>query len=276
MCETLLRGGRRTTFPSLLRLKLLVANIGSSTQLFCSFGDRFADASSKSPDPLGYTPEIDGEKLELEVLAQHGNNLILRDTTGKPIQHIYGRRERDGKNGPRMKPYPTFRMSFTGFQKAYPDGEVFLNKPSSNPFLRLLDMVTEIAFSGGIAQQHRAEAPVMNNMTHFDGRLPNKTYVWGINIGEDAVCYTQDFLVEYNNLANATIGGRAIVVAYIRFIRALVLGTMTTAHRLPGSISLATRTKGNWVESRRSGQVSSGMSGRSRHQPRRRGLGRAA
>lgn len=156
MCETLLRGGRRTTFPSLLRLKLLVANIGSSTQLFCSFGDRFADASSKSPDPLGYTPEIDGEKLELEVLAQHGNNLILRDnTTGKPIQHIYGRRERDGKNGPRMKPYPTFRMSFTGFQKAYPDGEVFLNKPSSNPFLRLLDMVTEIAFSGGIALRPR-------------------------------------------------------------------------------------------------------------------------
>jgi len=28
---------------------------------------------------IGYTPEIAGEKLDLEVLAQHGNNLILRD-----------------------------------------------------------------------------------------------------------------------------------------------------------------------------------------------------
>jgi hypothetical protein len=163
---------------------------------------------------IGYTPEIEGEKLDLEVLAQHGNNLILRDnTTGEPIQHIYGRRERDGPGGPGMKPWPTFRMSFRGFQKAYPDGEVFLNKPSSNPFLRLLDLVTETAFSGGIGQQHRHEAPVMDNMSHFDDRLPNKTYVWGMDIGDDAVCYTQDFLVEHGNLVNATIGGRTIVVA---------------------------------------------------------------
>jgi hypothetical protein len=163
---------------------------------------------------VGYTPEIEGEKLKLEVMAQHGNNLILRDNnTGEPIQHIYGRRERDGKKSPGMKPYPTFRMSFRAFQKAYPDGEVFLNKPSSNPFLRLLDLVTETAFSGGISQQHRWEVPVMDNMTHFDDRLPNKTYVWGINIGDDAVCYTQDFLVEHGNLVNATIGGRAIVIA---------------------------------------------------------------
>lgn len=163
---------------------------------------------------VGYTPEIKGEKLKLQVLAQHGNNLILRDdTTGEPIQHIYGRRERDGKNGPGMKPYPTFRMSFRAFQKAYPDGEVFLNKPSANPFLRLLDLVTETAFSGGIGQQHRWEAPVMDNMTHYDDRLPNKTYVWGINIGDDEVCYTQDFLVEHGNVVNATIGGRAIVIA---------------------------------------------------------------
>ena len=28
---------------------------------------------------LGYRPEIAGDKLDLEVLAQHGNNLILRD-----------------------------------------------------------------------------------------------------------------------------------------------------------------------------------------------------
>ncbi len=40
---------------------------------------------------IGYWPEIAGDKLDLEVLAQHGNNLILRDKgTGEPIQHIYG------------------------------------------------------------------------------------------------------------------------------------------------------------------------------------------
>lgn len=164
---------------------------------------------------LGYTPEIKGEKLELEVLAQHGNNLILRDnTSNEPIQHIYGQRERDGRKGPGMKPWPTFRMSFHGFQKAYPDGEVFLNRPSSNPLLRLLDMVTDPAFSIGISRQHREEKPVMDNMSHYDDRLPNKTYVWGINIGDDAVCYTKEFIVKNGNLVNAMIGGRAVVIAW--------------------------------------------------------------
>jgi hypothetical protein len=164
---------------------------------------------------IGYTPVIEGKKVDLEVLAQHGNNLILRDnTTGEPIQHIYGYREKDGKTGPAMKPWPTFRMSFRGFQKAYPEGTVFLNKPSSNLLLRLFDMAMDIAFTSGIARQHNEAKPLMNNMTHFDDRLPNKTYVWGVNIGDDAVCYTDDFIGENNGLINATIGGREIVVAY--------------------------------------------------------------
>jgi hypothetical protein len=164
---------------------------------------------------IGYTPEIEGEKLELEVLAQHGNNLVLRDnTTNEPIQHIYGQRESDGRSGPGMKPWPTFRMSFQGFQKAYPDGEVFLNPPSSNPFLRLLDMITDPAFSIGIGQQHRQEMPIMDNMTRYDDRLPNKTYVWGIDSEGDAVCFTREFIVQNSNLVNTQVGGRSIVLAW--------------------------------------------------------------
>jgi hypothetical protein len=164
---------------------------------------------------LGYTPEIDGRELDLEVMAQHGNNLILRDNnTREPIQHIYGRLERDGKTGPGMKPWPTYRMTFRGFEKAYPDGQVYLNKPSRNPFLRVLDMVLETIFSSGIAKQHNEAAPVMDNMSHFDDRLPNKTYVWGVNSGKDAVCFTQDFVVERGNLVNSSVDGRAIVVAW--------------------------------------------------------------
>lgn len=164
---------------------------------------------------LGYAPEIGGRNLDLEVMAQHGNNLILRDNdTREPIQHIYGRLERDGEGGPGMKPWPTFRMTFHGFEKAYPDGQVFLNKPSSNPLLRVLDMVLETIFSSGIAKQHNEAAPVMDNMSHFDDRLPNKTYVWGVNSGEDAVCFTQSFVIEQGNLVNSSVGGRAIVVAW--------------------------------------------------------------
>jgi hypothetical protein len=175
---------------------------------------------------LGYTPEIEGQTLDLEVLAQHGNNLILRDNiTGEPIQQIYGFREKDGDSsvdGPAcplrptlaMRPWPTFRMTFRGFQKAYPEGTVFVNKPSSNPFLYLIDFVLDLLFTASIDRQHREAKPLMDNMSRHDDRLPNKTYVWGVNIGADAACWTDDFVVEQGNIVNATVGGRPLVVAW--------------------------------------------------------------
>lgn len=175
---------------------------------------------------IGYTPEVEGEKLELQVLAQHGNNLILRDNrTGEPIQQIFGVREKDvditangpvcpAKPGLAMRSWPTFRMTFRGFEKAYPDGTVFINKPSSNPLLALFDQVLETLFSSEIAKQHRIAAPVMDNMTRFDDRLHNKTYVWGVEINGDAVCWTDDFVVENGNLINAVVGGRDLVVSW--------------------------------------------------------------
>ena len=175
---------------------------------------------------VGYTPEIEGEKVDLEVLAQHGNNLVLRDNrTGEPIQQIYGYRDRDAAPASEgvacplrptlsMRPWPTFRMTFRGFRKAYPDGTVFINKPSSNPLLRLFDMGLEALFSSSIDRQHREARPVMDNMTRYDDRLPNKTYVWGVNLGGEAVCWTDDFVVEQGNVVNAVVGGRSVVVAW--------------------------------------------------------------
>jgi len=175
---------------------------------------------------IGYTPEVEGQKLDLQVLAQHGNNLILRDNrTGEPIQQIYGFREADAapeadgaacplRPSLAMRPWPTFRMTFRGFQKAYPEGTVFVNKPPSNPILYLFDMALEMLFSSSIERQHREAKPVMDNMTHYDDRLPNKTYVWGINFGDDAVCWTDDFVVEQGNIVNAEVGGKLLVVAW--------------------------------------------------------------
>lgn len=171
---------------------------------------------------IGYTPEVEGEKLELDVLAQHGNNLVLRDNkTAEPVQQIYGFREADAKLSEdgaacplrpslAMRPWPTFRA----FQKAYPEGTVFVNKPPSNPILFLIDMVLEIVFSSSIDRQHRENKPVMGNMTHYDERLPNKTYVWGVNFGDDAVCWTDDFVIWNGNVVNAEVGGKALVVAW--------------------------------------------------------------
>lgn len=176
---------------------------------------------------LGYTPEVEGQTIDLEVLAQHGNNLVLRDNnTGEPLQQIYGFRAKDqdiGADGPAcplrpsltMRPWPTFRMTFRGFQKAYPEGQVFLNKPPSNPFLFLLDMAMELAFTATIQRHHTEAKPVMQNLERpIDPRLPTKSYVWGVNIGDDACCWIDDFVVENGGLINATVAGQALVVSW--------------------------------------------------------------
>lgn len=176
---------------------------------------------------IGYTPKIEGQDLDLEVLAQHGNNLILRDNrTGEPIQQIYGFRDRDSatsENGPAcpvkpqlaMRPWPTFRMTMRGFQKAYPDGSVFINRPSENPILFLFDLAIETVFSSEISRQHRVNEPIIRNMNRAtDKRLHNKTYVWGVDIDGDVACWTDDFVIENGNIVNARVGTRDLVVAW--------------------------------------------------------------
>ena len=54
----------------------------------------------------------------------------------------------------------------------------------------------------------------MDNMSRFDNRLPNKAYVWGIHYGDDAVCWTDDFVVEQGNVVNAEVGGHPVVLAW--------------------------------------------------------------
>ncbi len=166
----------------------------------------------------GFKPEIKGEKLNLEVAAQYGNNLIMKDRrTGEPIQQIYGTRDCDGRYGEGMQEWPTFRMPFKAFAKAYPDGKVYLNKIpkfTESPLLCLFDNFVEMVFLWGTVPHDRMQALMFQTMDHEDDRLHNKEYVWGFNVGKDSVAYTQDAIREHNELINVQVGGRAIVVAY--------------------------------------------------------------
>jgi hypothetical protein len=166
----------------------------------------------------GFKPEINGEKLDLEVIAQHGNNLIMKDrATGEPIQQMYGTRECDGRYGEGMQEWPTFRMPFKAFARAYPEGKVFLNKIprfSENPFMCLFDHFVELVFLWGTVPHDRTRALLFETMDHEDHRLHSKEYVWGFNVGKDSVAYTQDAIREHDDLINVRVGGRDIVVAY--------------------------------------------------------------
>ncbi len=167
----------------------------------------------------GFKPEIEGEKLDLEVLAQHGNNQIMKDmATGEPIQQVYGTRERDGRySEKKMQEWPTYRMPYKAFKKAFPEGKVFLNKIpkfTQNPFLWLVDNIVEQVFLWGTIPHDRTESLLFETLDVDDKRLRRKEYVWGFNVGQDSVAYTEDFIRENNNLINVVVGDREIVVTY--------------------------------------------------------------
>ena len=175
---------------------------------------------------MAYVPEIDGQKLDLAPMTQLENNLVMFDAnSGEPIQQLWGQTEADvvAGNDRGMEEYPTFRMPFQKFAKAYPDGEVFINdylvedmRPKfwQNPLLFSYDRVMEVIFNTAIDFQRDIEAPVFPTIEHRDERLPTKELIWGFDINHDYVAYTEDFVRENGNLINAMVGGENVVIAW--------------------------------------------------------------
>ncbi len=167
---------------------------------------------------IAYSPIIDGQELELSVMTQLENNLVLWDhNTGQPIQQIWGTMERAPERG-RMKEWPTTRMPFASFEKLYPDGRVFVNEIDSfgeNPFTALFDRLTRhVMMYNGVSLQWVGEDPAFPTIDEFDERLPRKSLIYGLNVGDDYVAYTKEFIAANGNVINTRIGGRDIVISF--------------------------------------------------------------
>jgi len=167
---------------------------------------------------IAYSPIIDGQELELSVMTQLENNLVLFDhNTGQPIQQIWGTMERAPERG-RMKEWPTTRMPFGSFAKLYPDGRVFVNVIDDfgkNPITAAWDRLTRhVMMYNGVSLQWVGDDPAFPTISEFDERLPRKALIYGLNVDDDYVAYTKDFIIERGGVINTRIGGRAIVISY--------------------------------------------------------------
>lgn len=167
---------------------------------------------------IAYEPEIGGKQLDLQVMTQLENNLVMWDqNSGEPIQQLWGRLEGDGPNGPTMPERPSYRMPLWAFEKAFPDGKIFLNPivpVAKNPVLGLYDRIVHMAFVGGVTEQAEKDEPTFPTIKRFDDRLPNKEKVYAANIGEDHVAWTESFIRDHGDVMNVRVGGRNVVVAY--------------------------------------------------------------
>jgi hypothetical protein len=167
---------------------------------------------------IAYSPEIDGQPLELSVMTQLENNLVLWDSnSGEPIQQIWGTMEGAPERG-RMKEWPTVRMPLASFEALYPDGLVFVNEIAAwneNPLAAAWDRLTRhVMMYNGVSLQWVGDDPAFPTIKEFDDRLPRKSLIYGLNIGDDYVAYTKEFIAKQGGVINTNVGGRPIVVAY--------------------------------------------------------------
>lgn len=193
---------------------------------------------------MAYTPEINGQQLDLAPMSQLENNLIMFDkNSGEPIQQLWGQTESDYHAGSaaRMREWPTFRMPFEKFAEAYPDGEVYVNdylvedmRPTfwDNPFLAIYDPMMELIFKLAVAHQATNEEPTFPTLDHIDTRLPSKALIHGLNIGNDYVAYTEEFVKEQAQPINTAIGGKAVVISYNKEFKSLGIFYNTTGKQI--------------------------------------------
>ena len=175
---------------------------------------------------VAVSPQLDGQRMELRPITQLHNNLVLADrVSGEPIQQLWMQTESDRNSGTgrALREWPTFRMPFSKYEEAYPDGEVFLNDYRTkdtrqsffrNPFLAVYDLVFDFAFDNTIKGQETEDEPFFPTVEYNDQRLAAKEKVWAFNVGDDYVAYSEDFVREQGEPINIKVGGQDIVVAY--------------------------------------------------------------
>lgn len=167
---------------------------------------------------IAYSPVIDDQPLELSVMTQLENNLVLFDhNTGEPIQQIYGTMEGQPERG-MMQEWPTVRMPLASFEALYPDGRVFVNEIpsfSENPVIAGWDRLTRhVMMYNGVSLQWVGDKPAFPTIDEFDERLPRKSMIYGLNVDDDYVAYTAEFIRAQGGVVNVQVGGRDVVLVY--------------------------------------------------------------
>ncbi|MCM8854790.1 MAG: DUF3179 domain-containing protein [Candidatus Thiodiazotropha sp.] len=168
---------------------------------------------------IAYSPVIGDQKLDLTVMTQLKNNLVLFDkNSGEAIQQLWGSMERNPDKG-RMKEWPTIRMPFASYRTLYPQGKVFVNEIPAireHPLLALWDrMVRHGMMHPAVSWQHDSpDTPTFPTIQYKDQRLPMKQMIYALNVGDDYVVYTKEFLSQLEGPLNVEIGNRMVVIDY--------------------------------------------------------------
>ena len=127
--------------------------------------------------PVPYENDLNGEPMDLKVLAQTNNNLLLWDTrSGEIIQQITSTCDLSKRE---LEPLPVVEMSWGAYQELHPD-EWVAHIEFSSPLERLLDMLMPLE------EAHSGDDWMFETVDLADDRLHSKEQVIGVADGDEA------------------------------------------------------------------------------------------
>jgi hypothetical protein len=86
---------------------------------------------------------------------------------------------------------------------------------TENPLTAAFDRLTRhVMMYNGVSLQWVGDQPAFPTIDEFDERLPRKALIYGLNVADDYVAYTKEFIADRGNVINTRIGGRDVVVSY--------------------------------------------------------------
>ena len=154
---------------------------------------------------IPYKNDLNGQPMDLRVLAQTNNNLLLWDSkSGEIIQQITSTCELSRNQ---LEPLPLVQMSWGVYQDLYPEGFVAYVEFSS-PLERVLDTLMPLE------DAHAGDNWMFNTVDFSDDRLHSKEQIFGVADGGEAVAYTRDYL-KNAEVTNVSVGSKRLVIAHI-------------------------------------------------------------
>ena len=154
---------------------------------------------------IAYENDLNGQPMDLRVLAQTNNNLLLWDTrSGEIIQQITSVCDMSKS---RLEPLPLVEMNWKAYQVLYPEGSVAYVQ-FSNPLERILHFLMPLE------NAHAGDNWMFNTVDVSNEILHSKEQIVGVTDGDVAVAYTRDYL-EQAGVTNVQVGSKRLVIAHI-------------------------------------------------------------
>lgn len=155
--------------------------------------------------PSPYLNDLDGNEVEFRVLAQTNNNLLIWDTnSGEIIQQITQTCEFSNR---KLDPIPVLEMTWAGYKKLYPNGEVLYNLWDT-PMEKMMNMAMD-------AEANYVDQWMFKTANFDDLRFPSKEQIIGIRDDElgEQLAISKSFIKDAE-IYNVSVGNNHVVLAY--------------------------------------------------------------